>query len=210
MADFCLAEPSALSPKPQNLTHAEAASVPISALTAWQGLFIRAGLKHGERVLVHGGAGSVGSFVIQLAKWRGAHVVATASARNLSFTKELGADEVLDYRKTSFEQSGSFDVVFDTVGNGTLERSWGVLALGGRLETVAASAAESTEQRIKDAFFFVEPNGKQLEEIKALLEARTLRTVVDAVFPLAQAPEVYSERVVRRRRGKLVVSSGNC
>lgn len=210
MADFCLAEPSALALKPQNLTHAQAASVPISALTAWQGLFVRAGLKYGERVLVHGGAGAVGSFAVQLARWRGAHVVTTTSSWNLSFAKQLGADEVLDYRKTSFEQSGNFDVVFDTVGSGTLERSWGVLETGGRLVTVAASAAESTEQRTKDAFFIVEPNRKQLEEIKELLEARTLRTVVDAVFPLAQAPDVYSERVVRRRQGKLVVSIGDC
>lgn len=210
LADFCLAETVGLAPKPKHLTHAEAASVPISALTAWQGLFDRAGLQSGERVLVHGGAGAVGTFAVQLAKWKGAQVVTTASARNIAIAKDLGADQVVDYQKTAFEQSGMFDVVFDTVGDDTLRRSWNVLKPNGRLVTVVSTAAESGERRVKDAFFIVEPNGKQLSEIGQLLEAGVLRTVVDAVFPLAQAPDVYADRVIRRRQGKVVVSIADC
>ena len=210
LAEVCLTEPSAIAPIPETLTHVEAASVPISALTAWQGLFGRANLQKGERALVLGGSGSVGTFAVQFAKWKGAHVVSTASARNTSLVEELGADQVVDYQKASFEQAGGFDVVFDTVGGETLDRAWSVLKPGGRMATVQSEGANSTEQRVKDAFFIVEPNGKQLSEIARLLEAGTLRTVVDAVFPLAQAPDVYADRVVRRRQGKVVISIADC
>ena len=134
----------------------------------------------------------------------------TASSRNAAVAAELGADLVIDYQKTSFEQAGMFDVVFDTVGDETLQRSWSVLKPGGRMVTVASSAENFTEQRVKDAFFIVEPNGAQLGEIGQLLDAGALRTVVDAVFPLAQAPDVYADRVVKRRQGKLVISIANC
>ena len=184
--------------------------MPIGALTAWQGLFDRAKLQAGERVLVHGGAGSVGSFAVQLAAWKGAQVVATASARNLGLAEELGASQVLDYQKTPFEQAGLFDIVFDTVGEETLERSYSVLKPGGRMITIVSTASQSIEQRVKDAFFIVEPNGAQLAQIGQLLDAGTLRTIVDAVFPLAQAPDVYADRVVRRRQGKLVLSIADC
>ncbi len=210
LADFCLVEPVGLAPKPRNLTHAEAASVPISALTAWQGLFDRAGLLPGERVLVHGGAGAVGTFAIQLAKWKGAQVVTTVSARNAALASDLGADQVVDYQREPFEDAGPFDVVFDTVGEDTLQRSWNVLKPGGRVVTIVSLAAESTEPRVRDAFFIVEPNGSRLSEIARLLEAGTLRPVVDAVFPLAQAPDVYADRVVRRRQGKLVIAIADC
>src|SRR5262249_59228256 len=107
------------------LRHMEAASVRIGALTAWQGLFDRARLEAGERVLVHGGAGAVGLFAIQLARFRGAHVVATASARNLAFVSGLGAEQVFDYQATRFDEKLSeIDVEFDTVGGETLQRSW--------------------------------------------------------------------------------------
>ncbi|MBV9222608.1 MAG: NADP-dependent oxidoreductase, partial [Acidobacteriaceae bacterium] len=104
MAEFCLSTPSSLARKPSCLTHVEAASVPIGALTAWQGLFDRAKLKSGERILVHGGAGAVGVFAVQLAHYAGAHVIATASASNLEFVASLGAEQVLDYRASHFEQ----------------------------------------------------------------------------------------------------------
>jgi NADPH:quinone reductase-like Zn-dependent oxidoreductase len=210
MADFCVTEPSYIAPKPNSLSHVEAATVPIGALTAWQGLFDRAKLQPGERVLVHGGTGSVGSFAVQLARWKGARVAATASARNTALAQQLGAEQVMDYHKASLDQAGEFDVVFDTAGNDTLDRSWKVLKPGGRIVTVAGTSADSTEPRVKDAFFIVEPSSKQLSEVSALLETGAIRTLVDAVFPLDQAPDVYSERVVRRRQGKLVISVANC
>src|SRR5262245_30828990 len=105
LAEYCLTQPSSVAPKPPSLTHVEAASVPIGALTAWQGLFDRARLQAGERVLVHGGAGAVGVFAIQLARFRGAQVTATASARNLTFVAQLGAAQVIDYRAGRFEDT---------------------------------------------------------------------------------------------------------
>ena len=122
-AEFCITQASSIADKPKRLTHVEAASVPIGALTAWQGLFDRAKLRARERVLVHGGSGAVGLFAVQLARARGAHVIATASTHNLEFVRGLGADEVIDYRKERFEDRvGKVDVVFDTVGGETLER----------------------------------------------------------------------------------------
>ena len=133
MAEYCITQPASVAQKPPRLTHIEAASVPIGALTAWQGLFDRARLQAGERVLVHGGAGAVGIFAIQLARFYGAHVTATASARNLEFVSQLGAEQVIDYQAARFEENvREMDVVFDTVGGETLRRSWGVLKPGGK------------------------------------------------------------------------------
>src|SRR6185437_3035988 len=136
---------SSLASKPARLSHEEAASVPIGALTAWQALFDHAQLQSGELVLIHGGAGSVGMFAVQLARDRGARVVATASARNIDFVSSLGADQVIDYHTARFEDSvKQADVVFDCVGGETLDRSWNVLAPAGRLVTIAANVEGST------------------------------------------------------------------
>lgn len=130
-AEFCTAPAVAVAPKPATLDFAEAAVVPISALTAWQGLFDHGGLKAGERVLIHGGSGGVGVFAVQLARWRGAEVVATASAERLGFVRELGADEAIDYKTTRFEEvARNIDLVLDSIGGETLERSWKVLRAG--------------------------------------------------------------------------------
>jgi NADPH:quinone reductase-like Zn-dependent oxidoreductase len=208
MAEYCITQPTSVAQKPPSLTHVEAASVPIGALTAWQGLFDRAQLQSGEHVLVHGGAGAVGIFAIQLARLRGAHVTATASARNLAFVSQLGAEQVIDYRAVRFEDHvRDMDVVFDTVGGETLQRSWGVLKPGGRMITIAAESEATADDRVKQAFFIVEPNHEQLTQIGQLLETKRLQTVVDAVLPLAQASVAYTGEVKERRgRGKLVIA----
>jgi NADPH:quinone reductase-like Zn-dependent oxidoreductase len=206
LAEYCVTEPAWIAPKPRALAHAEAASVPIGALTAWQGLFGRAGLQAGERVLVHGGAGAVGIFAVQMARARGAYVIATASAHNLDFVTGLGAGEVLDYKAAPFENRvRDIDVVFDTVGGETLERSWGVLKPNGRMVTIAADEM-STDERIKRAFFIVESRKEELLEVGKRLDAGGLRTVVDTVLPWSQAPAVFAGKVERRGRGKLVVA----
>ena len=208
MAEYCVTQPSIVAHKPPRLTHVEAASVPIGALTAWQGLFDRARLQAGEHVLVHGGAGAVGIFAIQLARSRGARITATVSARNLEFVTGLGAEQVIDYRAEHFEENVSgMDVVFDTVGGDTLQRSWGVLKPGGRMITIAAESETTTDNRVKQAFFIVEPNHEQLISIGDLLESGVLHPVVDAVLPLTQASAAYTGEVTERRgRGKLVVT----
>jgi NADPH:quinone reductase-like Zn-dependent oxidoreductase len=206
LAEYCVAPFRMVAPKPPRLTHAEAASAPISALTAWQGPFDRAKLQAGERVLVHGGAGAVGTYVIQLAALEGAHVIATTSAHNRAFVTQLGAAEAIDYRNSRFEESvGAVDVVFDTVGGETLGRSWQLLKPGGRLVTIASTTVDASDSRTKAAMFIVEPNQKQLSEIGDLLEAGRLQAVVDCVVPLSQAGEVYAGRTTRRGRGKMVI-----
>jgi NADPH:quinone reductase-like Zn-dependent oxidoreductase len=210
LAEYCLAPSLATAPKPHRLTHVEAASVPISALTAWQGLFDHAKLQPDERVLVHGGAGGIGIFAIQLARIRGAHVIATASSQNRDFVLGLGAETVVDYHKSRFEDSAKqMDVVFDTVGGETLEPSWGVLKPDGRMVTVVSTVANFTDPKVQRAFFIVEPNQKQLVEVAALVDRRHLWTVVDGIVAFSQAPAAYTGGVQRQGRGKLVVEVAN-
>jgi NADPH:quinone reductase-like Zn-dependent oxidoreductase len=207
LAEYCITQPAWIAPKPRRLNHAEAASVPIGALTAWQGLFDRARLQPGERVLIHGGAGAVGIFAIQLARSCGAHVITTVSARNFEFVMGLGAHEVIDYKAAPFEDKArEIHVVFDAVGGDTLRRSWDVLKQNGRLVTIAADAERPADERTKQAFFIVEPNRQQLLEIGQLIDAGDLRPVVDTVLPLSQASAAYTGNVEKKGRGKLVVA----
>ena len=206
-AECCLTRPQNVAAKPASLTHEAAASVPIGALTAWQGLFDRARLQPGERVLVHGAAGSVGTFAVQLAHLHGARVLATASSINLKFVKELGADEAFDYRTSRFEHEvEDVDVVFDGVGGETRDRSWGTLNPGGRLVTIASDSADAHDQRAKEAFFIVEPNQKQLIEIARLLDAGKLKTFVSVAVPLTEASDAYTRSLGNKLPyGKVVV-----
>ncbi|MEI9973564.1 MAG: NADP-dependent oxidoreductase [Ignavibacteriota bacterium] len=198
---------SAVALKPGRLSHAEAATVPIGALTAWQGLLDRTKIQAGERLLVHGAAGAVGCFVVQLAHRRGAHVIVTASPANAEFVKGLGADDVIDYRAERFEEAApEVDVVFDTVGGETLRRSWSVLKPGGRIVTIAAGEESTTEERVKQAFLLVEARRDQLMAIGRLLESGEIRAVVDAVVPLSQASDAFACKVPRQHRGKVVVT----
>jgi NADPH:quinone reductase-like Zn-dependent oxidoreductase len=202
-AEYCVARVADIAGKPARVDHVHAAALPISALTAWQGLIERAGLAPGQRVLIHGAAGGVGNLAVQLAHWRGARVAATASADNLDFVRSLGAEQVIDYRADRFEDVvRDVDVVFDTVGGDTLERSWSVLKPGGRLVTVAASGEQTTDERIRAAYFIVEPSRTQLAEITRLIDGGALRPVVGAVFPLAEARQAYQHKPVR---GKVVL-----
>ena len=199
LAEYCVTQPGSIAPKPERLNYTEAASVPISALTAWQGLFDRAKLKAGDRVLIQGGAGAVGIFAIQLARRSGAHVIVTASANDLEFTKKLGADEAFDYRADPFEnQIRNIDVVFDAVGGGALKRSLGVLNPNGRVVTIAADSGA------QPGFFIVEPNRDQLIEVGKLIDAGDLETFVSAVVPLEEVSDAYTGQVEHKGRGKLV------
>ncbi|HLK18675.1 MAG TPA: NADP-dependent oxidoreductase [Bryobacteraceae bacterium] len=207
-AEFCVTLPQNIARKPATLSHEVAASVPIGALTSWQGLMDRAKLRAGEQVLVHGGAGAVGLYAVQLAHLRGARVIATVSARDIDFVRELGAGQVIDYKTQRFEHEvRDIDVIFDTVGNDTFERSWTVLKPGGRMVTVAANNEITADQRAKDAFFIVEPNQKQLVEIAQLLDSGELKAFVKAAIPLSGAAAAYRGDVKNaREHGKIVVT----
>jgi len=206
-AEYCLADPGSIASKPRGIPHEQAASIPVAGLTAWQALVIRAQLKKGETVLIHGGSGAVGAIAVQLASHLGARVVATASRANVQFVTGLGADVVLDYETVVFEDEiDRVDVVLDCVGGEVLERSWGVLGEHGRLVSIATSSSSSDEARIKDAFFIVEPNQDQLTQLSTLLEDGRVRAVVDTVIPLSDAPPAYAGTLADRRgQGKVVV-----
>jgi NADPH:quinone reductase-like Zn-dependent oxidoreductase len=157
----------------------------------------------GQHVLIHGAAGGVGSFAVQFAHWRGARITATVSAANIGFARELGADNVIDYRAERFdERVHEVDAVFDAIGGETLRRSWNVLKSGGRLVTIAASEEDSQDQRVRDSFFIVEPRRAELEEIAGLIDAGQVRPIVGAEFPLADAVPAYQTKSVR---GKVVL-----
>lgn len=205
-AEYCVVDQAGLARKPKSLNHTEAAVVPISALTAWQGLFEKANLQRGQRVLIHGAAGSVGSFAVQLARWRGARVIATASAGNLDFVRALGADQVIDYRATKFEDViCDVEVVFDSVGGETLDRSWNVLKPGGTVVAVATASEASTEQRVRDAFMIVRADGSQLAQIAEMIDAGQLRVFLGQTFALAEAREAYARADQGGIRGKIAL-----
>jgi len=207
-AEFCITLPRNIARKPATLSHEAAASVPIGALTAWQGLIDRAKIRLGERVLVHGGAGAVGLYAVQLAHLHGAHLITTVSAQYIDFVNQLGADEAIGYQASRFEKEvRDVDVVFDAVGGDTLERSWGVLKPGGRMVTIAAGSEGTADQRVKDAFFIVEPNQKQLVEIAKQLDAGHLRTFIKATLPLKAASAAYSGALTHNSGyGKIVIA----
>jgi NADPH:quinone reductase-like Zn-dependent oxidoreductase len=199
-AEYAVLAAGLLAPKPQALDHVEAAAVPLAALSAWQGLFAHGRLAAGERVLVHGAAGGVGSFAVQLARHRGAHVIGTTSPSGVEIVKELGADEVVDNSKVRFEVAVEpVDLVFDTAGGELLERSPAVLREGGRLVTVAE------EPSGEGVYFIVEPDREQLVEIGRLADAGELRSLVDSVFPLAEARAAFERSMQPGKRGKVVL-----
>jgi NADPH:quinone reductase-like Zn-dependent oxidoreductase len=209
LAEYCVAREAEVAPKPRSVDHLGAAVTPISALTAWQGLIERTHVAAGERVLVHGAAGAVGVFAVQLARWRGAIVIGTASAHNAAFVRGLGAEEVIDYRAVRFEEiAREIDVVFDTVGGDPLDRSWGVLKPGGRLVTIAASVEGTSDPREREAFFIVRPDRVQLNEIARLIDTGQLRPVVDRVFPLSLARQAFEHKAARGKAVLNVADSG--
>jgi NADPH:quinone reductase-like Zn-dependent oxidoreductase len=206
-AEFCVAPASGLAPVPSSLDHVQSAVVPISALTAWQGLFDRLNLMKGQRILIHGAAGGVGIFAVQLAHWHGARVIATASAGNLDFVRSLGADQVIDYQNKRFDDDlCDIDVVFDSVGGDTLQRSWKLLRADGKIVTIAAQSEGIKEQRVRDSFMLVKSDGAQLAKISNLIDSGEIRVFSGGAFPLAQARDAYERALKGKMRGKIALS----
>ena len=207
-ADYVAVAAGLLAGRPRALEHAESAAIPLPALSAWQGLFAHGGLTAGQRVLIHGAAGAVGAFAVQLARTSGAHVIGTASAANRESVLELGAHEVLDGASRFEAEVEPVDVVFDTVGGERLRRSAAVLRPGGRLVSVAEEPAAG------GVFFIVEPNREQLESLAELADAGTLRPPAVETFPLTAAAEAFARSLQPGRRGKVVLvpdtPSGRC
>jgi NADPH:quinone reductase-like Zn-dependent oxidoreductase len=199
-ADYAVVPADVLAARPRSLNRAESAAIPMPTLTAWQGLFDRGRLAAGERVLIHGAAGAVGGFAVQLARTRDAYVIGSARAADLGLVRELGAQEAVD-AATSFEDAMEpGDVVFDTVGGERLRQSRAVLRPGGRLVSVAEEPPDGGE------YFIVEPNHVQLTTIARLADAGELRPPSVEIFPLASAREAFARSLERGRHGKVVLA----
>ncbi|MFE0644110.1 NADP-dependent oxidoreductase [Streptomyces sp. NPDC058877] len=207
-AEYVVAPSRHLAPKPSSLTHVEAAALPLAALTAWQALVDTADVRPGERVLVHAAAGGVGHFAVQIAKARGAYVIGTASAAKHDLVRELGADEVIDYRAERFEDVASdVDVVLDGLGGETAERSLTVLRPGGRLVTLPGpDDVPGAHDAVRALWMLVEPDHLGLREIAALVDRGALRPVVDAVLPLSEAAKAHEMGERGRTTGKIVLT----
>jgi NADPH:quinone reductase-like Zn-dependent oxidoreductase len=205
-AECCVTTPSEMAPKPQTIDHLQAAVVPISGLTAWQALFEHGKIEAGQKVLIHGGSGGVGSFAIQLAAWKGALVATTVSEPNAEFVRSLGAREVIDYRKTAFEEAvNDADLVLDLVGGDTLTRSFKAIKKGGRVVTFATNAEGSQDPEVKGVFFIVESKRNQLVELAKLIDAGKLLPIVSEVFPLEKAEQAFFPVKKADARGKMVL-----
>lgn len=207
-AEYIAVRASELGHKPRSIDHVQASAIPLACLTAWQALFDAGGLKAGQRVLIHAAAGGVGTFAVQLAKWKGAHVVGTASERNHAFLRELGADEVIDYTKTNFEEVvRDVDVVLDTLAGQTRDRSWNVLKKDGILVSILGqpSPDDAAQRGVRAAGVFVEPNQAQLGEIAKLVDSGKFRPIIETVLPLAQAARAHEMNQTLHTRGKIVL-----
>lgn len=209
-AEYVAVRATELAPKPSTVDHVQTAAIPLSGLTAWQALFDHAHLRSEQRVLIHGGAGGVGSLAVQLAHRCGAYVIATASGADADLVRSLGADNVINYRVERFDETvRDIDVVFDTVGGETWRRSWGVLRPGGSIVSVAVPRPpiESAPGSIQAVWFVVSSRPDQLTEIATLIDAGHLRPIVAKVFPLSRGQEAFASST-RARPGKIVLDIG--
>jgi NADPH:quinone reductase-like Zn-dependent oxidoreductase len=207
-AEYIVVRESELALKPKSLHHVHAAAVPLTALTAWQALFDAGQLVSGQRVLIHGGSGGVGHFAVQLAKWKGAYVFATASTKNQELLRELGADETIDYTRQRFEDvARKIDIVLDPIGGDTQERSWQVLKKGGILLSVVQppSADKAKALGIQAVFVASHPNGAELTKIAELIDAGDLMPIVNRILPLSEARRAHELSQTGHTHGKIVL-----
>ncbi|MGK5729426.1 NADP-dependent oxidoreductase [Streptomyces sp. URMC 124] len=213
-AEYVTAPARHFAPRPHGLDHVRAAALPLASLTAWQALVDTARVRPGQRVLIHAAAGGVGHLAVQIAKARGAYVIATASAAKHDVLRTLGADELVDYRTQDIASTvRDVDVVLDSIGGPTWARSLRTLRPGGTLvsilpldDTFPARQAEAAA--VRAVFMLVEPDRQGLREISGLVESGRLRVIVDTVLPLEQAAEAHRLGETGRTTGKIVLTVG--
>lgn len=231
-AEYTVVQQSSLALKPQNMSMEFAASLPLVSLTAWQALVEIAKVKAGQKVLIHAGSGGVGSIAIQLAKHLGATVATTTSGKNIRWVKALGADTIIDYKTTDFEQVlKDYDVVLDTQGGKTLEKSLSILKRGGRIISISGPPDRAFAEAIKAhwllkciipllswsirnkakkrditySFLFMQPNGQQLSKISKLVESGKINPIVDKTYEFSEIKEAFQYVNTGRAKGKVVV-----
>lgn len=207
-AEYIAVKADQLGLKPKSIDHINAAAVPLAGLTAWQGLFDHGHLQKGQKVLIHAASGGVGTFAIQFAKWKGAYVIGTASSDNLSFIKQVGADEAIDYKNEKFEDRVSdADLVFDTIGGETQERSIQVLKNGGRLITTLKPefVDEAKEKHITLEGYTAQSYPDQLEQIAGLIDEGIVHPVISMVLNLDEVRKAQEISEQGHVRGKIVI-----
>ncbi|NEI72512.1 zinc-binding dehydrogenase [Rhizobium lusitanum] len=210
--EFVLARADEVAAKPKSLDQVGAAAVPLAGITAWQGLFDHGGLRQGQHVLIHGGAGGVGHFAIQFAKAKGAWVATTVSASEKEFVSDLGADQVIDYKSEKFEDViEPVDLVFDLIAGETQERGFNVVKPGGALISTLQEPdkARAAELSIRVGRYTAQPNGAQLREIAELIDQGKVKVVIASTFELNEAAEAQAALNERHIRGKVVLKVVN-
>jgi NADPH:quinone reductase-like Zn-dependent oxidoreductase len=207
-AHYTVAPAQVLGPKPASVDFVLAAAIPLAAMTAWQAVFDHGHLGRGQTILIHAAAGGVGSFAVQLAKWRGARVIGTASAEHLDYLRELGVDQAIDYHATRFEDVvNGVDMVLDPIGGETQERSWGVIKRGGVLVSLVQppSPQRSKETGVRGEIFHMTPSRSLLEEIAGLVDEGKLRPFVSDRLPFTDYRKAEELSKTHHTMGKIVL-----
>lgn len=210
-AEYISIDANEVAFKPATISHMSAASLPLAGITAWDVLVKTAGIKAGDRVLIHAASGGVGSLAVQLAKARGAYVIATTSAKNSALVKSLGADEIIDYRAQAFEKTiTDVDIVFDSLGGEIQEKSWQVLKPSGILVSVVnpPSTEQAAAYKVRSAFVFIQPDAAVLSELATLVDAGKIRPIIGAEFALEDIAKAHALSESGRAIGKIVVQVG--
>jgi NADPH:quinone reductase-like Zn-dependent oxidoreductase len=209
-AEYVTVPAADLAAKPAAVDHVAAAAIPLGGLTAWQALHDHAGLQPGQHVLVHGGAGGVGAYAVQVAAALGAQVTATASTRDAAYVANLGAHRVINYKGRFEDELSDIDVVVDPVGGDALARSWTVLKPGGILVAIAEEPPEDKGGRddVRALYFIVEPSGAQMGELARLVDGGKLHAAVSTTFALGDLREAFAAQQARSHPGKVVITVG--
>jgi alcohol dehydrogenase len=209
-AEMALANADSVAHKPKSLSHQEAAGLPLVGVSAWQALVETIGLTKGQKILIHGGAGGIGSIAIQLAKHLGSYVATTVSTNDKQFAKELGADEIIDYKTQTFEDllPHDFDAVFDTVGGETYTRSFKVLKKGGMIVSMLEQPNQQLMEQfgVKAVFQFTQVNRDRLTKLEQWVDQNDIRVNVDKTFPLEEAGKALDYQKDVHPRGKVVLA----
>lgn len=209
-AEYVPVEERLLAKMPETMSFEEGAAIPLTGLTAWEGLVEIASVKEGDKVLIHAGAGGVGTFAIQIAKSFGAYVATTASAKNTDLLKSLGADQIIDYKNEDFsEMLEDFDIVLDTIGGETRLKSFAVLKKKGKLVSVIEPPSEGEEEKydVEIGYFFLEPDGEKLQKLADLYEAGKLKAVLSETFEFTEQglKNAHKTSESHHAQGKLVI-----
>lgn len=207
-AEFTAAKATSTSPKPTTVDFIQAAALPLAAVSAYQALVDHIGLQRGQKILIHGGAGGIGTIAIQLAKHLGAHVITTATKEDEPYVRELGADEVIDYTTQHFETMlTDLDAVFDTVGGDTYTKSYQVLKQGGMLVSMVGHPDESLNQRygIEPVAQFTQVTPERLTKVTELVDQGVLKVHIDKVFSLEEAADALGYLETGKHHGKVVI-----